>query len=103
MRDTLGGDFPLFFFMAVNKPTYGGQALIEGVMIRGVNVVTMAVRHPTGDIVQLGYPVNRRVIVTHGDIVYRRIEQWELDKNEYLKYPDSDNGKVYKYLLDLFE
>tara|TARA_Y100000588_G_C14275976_1_gene934370 strand:+ start:208 stop:1137 length:930 start_codon:yes stop_codon:yes gene_type:complete len=52
MRDTLGGDFPLFFFMAVNKPTYGGQALIEGVMIRGVNVVTMAVRHPTGDIVQ---------------------------------------------------
>ena len=37
--------------MEVNKPIYGGQALIEGVMIRGVNVVTMAVRHPTGEIV----------------------------------------------------
>ena len=33
-----------------NKPTYGGQAVIEGVMIRGQNHISVAVRRPDGTI-----------------------------------------------------
>ncbi len=34
-----------------NLPTYGGQAVIEGVMMRGKNAVAIAMRSPDGDIV----------------------------------------------------
>jgi uncharacterized protein YqhQ len=36
--------------MSENKPTYGGQAVIEGVMIRGRRKVATAVRHANGEI-----------------------------------------------------
>ncbi|MEI6520649.1 MAG: DUF1385 domain-containing protein [bacterium] len=36
--------------MSDNKPTYGGQAVIEGVMIRGRRKVATAVRHANGEI-----------------------------------------------------
>jgi uncharacterized protein YqhQ len=36
--------------MSENKPTYGGQAVIEGVMIRGRCKVDTAVRHANGEI-----------------------------------------------------
>ena len=32
-------------------PTYGGQAVIEGVMMRGENAVAIAMRSPDGEIV----------------------------------------------------
>jgi uncharacterized protein YqhQ len=35
----------------VSSPTYGGQAVIEGVMIRGQSAMAVAVRRPEGDIV----------------------------------------------------
>lgn len=36
--------------MSENKPTYGGQAVIEGVMIRGKRKVATAVKHSNGEI-----------------------------------------------------
>jgi uncharacterized protein YqhQ len=36
--------------MSDNKPTYGGQAVIEGVMIRGKRKVATAIRHANGEI-----------------------------------------------------
>jgi uncharacterized protein YqhQ len=38
---------------------YGGQALIEGVMMRGRTTVAMSVRPPSGDIVTLSEPLPR--------------------------------------------
>jgi uncharacterized protein YqhQ len=35
----------------LSKPAYGGQALIEGVMMRGQRVVVSAVRNPAGQII----------------------------------------------------
>jgi uncharacterized protein YqhQ len=36
--------------MTDRLPTYGGQAVIEGVMMRGANAVAIAMRSPNGDI-----------------------------------------------------
>jgi len=41
------------------KFNYGGQALIEGVMMRGSKIVAIAVRDPDGNIVMREKPVNR--------------------------------------------
>ena len=37
--------------MAMPKYTYGGQALIEGVLMRGRDAIAVALRHPDGSIV----------------------------------------------------
>ena len=42
------------------RPLYGGQAVIEGVMIRGVRHYSLAVRRPDGDIFCTTEPVNSR-------------------------------------------
>ena len=42
---------PLFFGVGQSTPRYGGQAVIEGIMIRGQNNVAIAVRAPSGNIV----------------------------------------------------
>ncbi len=39
---------------------YGGQALIEGVMMRGRTTVAMSVRPPSGEIVTYAEPLPRR-------------------------------------------
>jgi uncharacterized protein YqhQ len=38
---------------------YGGQAVIEGVMMRGRQAMAVAVRHPSGEVVVHGEPLNR--------------------------------------------
>ena len=38
-------------FMAEKLPSYGGQAVIEGVLMRGTQSVAMAMRSPSGEIV----------------------------------------------------
>ena len=40
-----------FFGVGQSTPRYGGQAVIEGIMIRGQNNVAIAVRAPSGNIV----------------------------------------------------
>lgn len=40
------------------KPTYGGQAVIEGVMMRGRRFVACAVREPAGEIVVTSEPLS---------------------------------------------
>ena len=40
-----------FFGVGQSAPRYGGQAVIEGIMIRGQNNVAIAVRAPSGNIV----------------------------------------------------
>ena len=42
---------PFFFGVGQSAPRYGGQAVIEGIMIRGQNNVAIAVRAPSGNIV----------------------------------------------------
>ena len=42
---------PFFFGVGQSSPRYGGQAVIEGIMIRGQNNVAIAVRAPSGNIV----------------------------------------------------
>ena len=42
---------PFFFGVGQSTPRYGGQAVIEGIMIRGQNNVAISVRAPSGDIV----------------------------------------------------
>ena len=42
------------------RPLYGGQAVIEGVMIRGVRHYSLAVRRPDGDIFCATEPVSSR-------------------------------------------
>jgi uncharacterized protein YqhQ len=42
---------PFFFGVGQSTPRYGGQAVIEGIMIRGQNNVAIAVRAPSGNIV----------------------------------------------------
>jgi uncharacterized protein YqhQ len=37
---------------------YGGQALLEGVLMRGRNAIGVALRHPDGSIVATGEPLN---------------------------------------------
>ena len=44
--------------MESRRPTYGGQAVIEGVMIRGQNNVTVSVRAPFGNISTRTKPLN---------------------------------------------
>ena len=41
----------------INPAVYGGQAVIEGVMIRGVHVYSVAARHPDGSIRTILRPV----------------------------------------------
>ena len=43
--------------MPVGRPTYGGQAVIEGVMIRGPRAMAIAVRQPDGTIVLRSEPL----------------------------------------------
>src|SRR5215510_7575660 len=38
--------------------TYGGQALIEGVLMRGRDAIAVAFRHPDGQIVWAAEPLN---------------------------------------------
>jgi len=42
---------PFFFGMGQSPPRYGGQAVIEGIMIRGQSNVAISVRAPSGNIV----------------------------------------------------
>ena len=37
--------------MSTNRPSIGGQAVIEGVMMRGTECLATAVRRPSGEIV----------------------------------------------------
>ena len=39
--------------MSTNRPSIGGQAVIEGVMRRGTECLATAVRRPSGDIVDV--------------------------------------------------
>ncbi len=62
--------------MAQEQFPYGGQALIEGVMIRGRQSYSIAARRPTGDICTLSYPIPnwylgrwRRVPFVRGTLV----------------------------------
>jgi uncharacterized protein YqhQ len=46
----------------VSKPfNYGGQAVLEGVMMRGSRVMAVAVRHPEGQIVVQTEPLNEKI------------------------------------------
>jgi uncharacterized protein YqhQ len=46
----------------VSKPfNYGGQAIIEGVMMRGSRTMAIALRHPDGHIVVETEPLNERI------------------------------------------
>lgn len=45
----------------MSKPLYGGQAVIEGVMIRGPRFVAVAVRDPSGRVVIHGEPITGKV------------------------------------------
>ena len=42
---------PFFFGVGQSTPRYGGQAVIEGIMIRGQNNFAIAIRAPSGNIV----------------------------------------------------
>ena len=44
--------------MSVKRFPYGGQAVLEGVMMRGLRQATVAVRHPSGAIVFKHEPLN---------------------------------------------
>ena len=54
-RDVNSGDTP------PQRPLYGGQAVIEGVMIRGVRHYSLAVRRPDGEIFCVTEPVSSRL------------------------------------------
>lgn len=43
------------------QPLYGGQAVIEGVMMRGANAFSVAVRDPNNEIVIHTEPLNKRI------------------------------------------
>jgi len=45
----------------VSEFNYGGQAVIEGVMMRGSKHMTVAVRRPSGDIIVHSEPLNARI------------------------------------------
>jgi uncharacterized protein YqhQ len=49
----------------VQPVNYGGQAVIEGVMMRGANAVAVAVRNPEGEIVIHSEPLNARIYGSH--------------------------------------
>ena len=40
------------------RADFGGQALLEGVLMRGRNAVGVAIRHPDGSIVAASEPLN---------------------------------------------
>ena len=40
------------------RTDYGGQALLEGVLMRGRNAIGVALRHPDGSIVATSEPLN---------------------------------------------
>lgn len=44
--------------MSVKRFPYGGQAVLEGVMMRGLRQASVAVRHPSGEIVFKHQPLN---------------------------------------------
>ena len=47
--------------MTDKLPSYGGQAVIEGVMMRGQKFMTLAVRNPKNEIVLHVEPLNPRI------------------------------------------
>lgn len=47
--------------MSDKKPVYGGQAVIEGVMMRGARAFSVAVRNPEGEIVFHTEPLNTKI------------------------------------------
>jgi uncharacterized protein YqhQ len=47
------------------KPLYGGQAVIEGVMMRGRHFVACAVREPKGDIVVTSEPLSKAIYASN--------------------------------------
>ncbi len=51
ISDRVGNISPFFFGAGKVAPRYGGQAVLEGIMIRGQNNVAIAVRSPSGEIV----------------------------------------------------
>jgi len=44
--------------MSIKRFPYGGQAVLEGVMMRGLRQASIAVRHPSGEIVFKHEPLN---------------------------------------------
>ena len=44
--------------LSQSSPTYGGQALLEGVMIRGKQCASIAVRRPDSTVALHVYPIN---------------------------------------------
>ena len=46
--------------------------------------------------------VIRKVFIIDGDTIYKRADQWEYDKFENDNFPDSDNSKLYLYLLNYY-
>jgi len=62
------------------RPSYGGQAVIEGVMMRGPNYVALSVRDPNGDINSLTKEVkslSQRNSFTRLPIVRGALSLWE--------------------------
>jgi len=51
--------------MPSEELTYGGQAVIEGVMMRGKRTMTVAVRAPDGDIIIHNEPLDPRIYQSH--------------------------------------
>ena len=51
ISERVRGFSPFFFGTGKVAPRYGGQAVLEGIMIRGQNNVAIAVRSPSGEIV----------------------------------------------------
>ena len=49
---------PLNINLTMKKFTYGGQAIIEGVMIRGKTCYSIAIRTPTGSIITKSFNLN---------------------------------------------
>lgn len=47
--------------MSDNQPLYGGQAVIEGVMMRGKNAYAVAVRDPAGKVIVHTEPLDPRI------------------------------------------
>ena len=45
----------------MNDFNYGGQAVIEGVMMRGSKIMAVAVRHPSGEIIIHSEPLTARI------------------------------------------
>lgn len=58
---TPNGDGPAAGHVELTPVNYGGQAVIEGVMMRGSRALSVAVRNPRGDIVVHTEPLDPRI------------------------------------------